>query len=61
MYKKVYIKLWTKANFSTIQQWENIAKYKCKSSEAILERGKKIEKLKIRPMEFLTPNVLLRA
>ena len=30
-------------NKKTIQIWENIAKYKCKSSEDILALGKKIE------------------
>ncbi|GHT98112.1 hypothetical protein FACS1894142_4000 [Spirochaetia bacterium] len=34
-------------NKNSIQQWENIAKYKCKSSENILDRGKNIERLRI--------------
>jgi hypothetical protein len=36
-------------NKNSIQQWENIAKYKCKSSEKILARGKQIEQNRIRP------------
>jgi hypothetical protein len=35
-------------NKNSIQQWENIAKYKCKSSKNVLDRGRKIEQLKIR-------------
>jgi predicted nucleic acid-binding protein len=40
-------------NKNSIQQWENIAKYKCKSSESILKYGKQIEQLKIRPNDAL--------
>ncbi|GHV23256.1 hypothetical protein FACS189494_11110 [Spirochaetia bacterium] len=40
-------------NKNSIQQWEKIAKYKCKSSENILERGKKIERLRIRSKDAL--------
>jgi predicted nucleic acid-binding protein len=40
-------------NKNSIQQWENIAKYKCRSSENILKYGKQIEQLKIRPYDAL--------
>jgi predicted nucleic acid-binding protein len=40
-------------NKNSIQQWENIATYKCKSSENILKRGKKIEQLKIHSNDAL--------
>jgi hypothetical protein len=40
-------------NKKSIQQWENIAKYKCKSSKTILNRGKQIEQLKIKPKDAL--------
>jgi hypothetical protein len=40
-------------NKNSIQLWENIAKYKCKSSENILARGKQIEQNKIRPNDAL--------
>jgi predicted nucleic acid-binding protein len=40
-------------NKNSIQQWEKIAKYKCKSSENILKRGKQIEQLKIRSNDAL--------
>jgi predicted nucleic acid-binding protein len=40
-------------NRNSIQEWENIAKYKCKSSEKILELGEKIEQNKIRPKDAL--------
>ncbi|MDR1909514.1 MAG: type II toxin-antitoxin system VapC family toxin [Spirochaetaceae bacterium] len=40
-------------NKNSIQEWENIAKYKCKSSETILERGRKIELYKIKPNDAL--------
>jgi predicted nucleic acid-binding protein len=37
----------------SIQKWKSIAKYYCKTSEEILERGKTIEKLKIKPKDSL--------
>jgi predicted nucleic acid-binding protein len=40
-------------NKKSIQSWENIAKYKCKSSEGILAKGKEIEQNKIRPNDAL--------
>jgi predicted nucleic acid-binding protein len=40
-------------NKNSIQVWENIAKYKCKSSENILVKGKQIEQNKIRPNDAL--------
>ena len=40
-------------NKNSIQLWENIAKYKSKSSETILARGKQIEQNKIRPNDAL--------
>jgi predicted nucleic acid-binding protein len=40
-------------NKNSIQQWENIAKYKCRSSENILKNGRQIELLKIRPNDTL--------
>jgi hypothetical protein len=40
-------------NKNSIQLWENIAKYKCKSSETILKRGKEIEQHKIKPKDAL--------
>jgi hypothetical protein len=40
-------------NKNSIQSWENIAKYKCKSSESILTKGKQIEQNKIRPNDAL--------
>jgi hypothetical protein len=40
-------------NKNSIQLWENIAKYKCKSSENILERGRQIEQSKIHSNDAL--------
>jgi hypothetical protein len=40
-------------NKNSIQLWENSAKYKGKSSETILARGKQIEQNKIRPNDAL--------
>jgi hypothetical protein len=40
-------------NKNSIQLWENVAKYKCKSSENILAKGKQIEQNKIRPNDAL--------
>jgi len=40
-------------NKNTIQLWENIAKYKCKSSEHIFIQGKKIEQKGIRANDAL--------
>ncbi|MDR0760550.1 MAG: PIN domain-containing protein [Treponema sp.] len=40
-------------NKNSIQLWENIAKYKCKSSENILAMGKHIEQNKIRANDAL--------
>ena len=40
-------------NRNSIQSWENIAKYKCKSSESILIMGREIEQNKIRPNDAL--------
>jgi hypothetical protein len=40
-------------NKKTIQLWEGIAKYRCKSSEQILELGKKIEQNKVRSKDAL--------
>jgi predicted nucleic acid-binding protein len=40
-------------NKNSIQQWENIAKYTCKPSENILNRGKEIEKYEIRSKDAL--------
>lgn len=40
-------------NKISIQQWENIAKYKCKSSDKILMRGQEIEKQNIRSKDAL--------
>ncbi|MDR1149384.1 MAG: PIN domain-containing protein [Spirochaetaceae bacterium] len=40
-------------NKNSIQLWENIAKYKCKSSETILTRDRQIEQNKIRPNDAL--------
>jgi RNase P subunit RPR2 len=40
-------------NKNSIQLWENIAKFKCKSSETILARGKQIEQNKIRSNDAL--------
>jgi hypothetical protein len=37
----------------SIQKWESIAKYNCKTSAEILEKGKAIEKLKIKPKDSL--------
>jgi hypothetical protein len=36
-------------NQKSIQEWENIAKYKCGSSDSILNRGKEIQTHKIKP------------
>jgi predicted nucleic acid-binding protein len=38
---------------SSIQRWKSIAKYNCKTSAEILEMGKTIEKLKIKPKDSL--------
>jgi predicted nucleic acid-binding protein len=38
---------------NSIQLWESIAKYKCKSSSNICERGNRIEKKGIRPKDAL--------
>jgi hypothetical protein len=40
-------------NKNSIQAWENIAKYKCKSSENILAKGRQIEQNKIQPKDAL--------
>lgn len=40
-------------NKNAIQEWENIAKYKCKSSGKIFELGKQIEQNKIRSSDAL--------
>ena len=40
-------------NRKTIQLWENIAKYKCKSSEKILIQGNEIERKGIRANDAL--------
>jgi hypothetical protein len=40
-------------NKNSIQLWESIAKYKCRSSENILARGKQIEQNKIRSNDAL--------
>jgi RNase P subunit RPR2 len=40
-------------NKNSIQLWENIAHYKCKSSDKILERGKEIERHKIQTHDAL--------
>ena len=40
-------------NRNSIQLWENIAKYKCKSSENIFIQGKKIEQKGFRPNDAL--------
>lgn len=40
-------------NRKAIQLWENLAKYKCKSSEAILIQGDKIKKTGIRANDAL--------
>jgi predicted nucleic acid-binding protein len=40
-------------NQKSIQEWENIAKYKCKSSDNILARGKEIQTHKIKPKDSL--------
>jgi predicted nucleic acid-binding protein len=38
---------------NSIQKWEPLAKYNCKTSTKILEMGKTIEKLKIKPKDSL--------
>ena len=38
---------------SSIQKWESIAKYNCKTSAEILKIGKSIEQLKIKPKDSL--------
>ena len=40
-------------NKKSVQQWENIAHYICKSSDNILKRGKEIEKCNIRSKDAL--------
>jgi predicted nucleic acid-binding protein len=40
-------------NKKSIQMWENISKYKCKSSENVLELGSKISKKGIRANDAL--------
>jgi predicted nucleic acid-binding protein len=40
-------------NKNSIQLWEDIAKYICKSSENILEKGKQIEQNNIHPNDAL--------
>jgi predicted nucleic acid-binding protein len=38
---------------SSIQKWKSIAEYNCKTSAKVLEMGKAIEKLKIKPKDSL--------
>jgi hypothetical protein len=40
-------------NKSSIQLWEGMAKYKCKSSDKIIAQGNKIEQKGIRPKDAL--------
>ena len=40
-------------NKNTIQLWENIAKYKCKSSENIFIQGKKLEQIGVKANDAL--------